>query len=78
MSNNFAVRLLPIRFSRLNHHRFPVRIPFMNIPKLGKLEEIKNLREVWTHEAREFTTWLAREGSDRADREEQRADGAAD
>ena len=61
MSNNFAVRLLPIRFSRLNHHRFPVRIPFMNIPKLGKLEEIKNLREVWTHEAREFTTWLAQE-----------------
>ncbi len=33
----------------------------MNIPKLGKLEEIKNLREVWTHEAREFTTWLAQE-----------------
>ena len=33
----------------------------MSIPKLGKLEEIKNLREVWTHEAREFTTWLAQE-----------------
>ena len=48
-------------FSRLNRHRFLVRIPTMNIPKLGKLEEIKNLREVWTHEAREFTTWLAQE-----------------
>ena len=33
----------------------------MNTPKLGKLEEIKNLREVWMHEAREFTTWLAQE-----------------
>lgn len=30
------------------------------------------------HEARKFTMWLAREGSDRADREKQRADGAAD
>ena len=33
----------------------------MSTPKLGKLEEIKNLREVWTREAREFTTWLAQE-----------------
>ena len=33
----------------------------MNTPKLGKLEEIKNLRVAWTHEARGFTTWLAQE-----------------
>lgn len=28
---------------------------------LGKLEEIKDLREVWPHEALDFTPWLAKE-----------------
>lgn len=28
---------------------------------LGKLEEIKDLREVWPHEALDFTPWLAEE-----------------
>ena len=27
--------------------------------KLGKLQEIKDLREAWPHEARDFTPWLA-------------------
>ena len=43
-------------FSRLNRRCFPVRMPTMNIPELGKLEEIKNLREMWTHEARQVMT----------------------
>lgn len=29
--------------------------------ELGKLSEMKNLREVWTHEALDFTPWLARD-----------------
>lgn len=29
--------------------------------KLGKLQEIKDLREVWPHEALDFTPWLAEE-----------------
>lgn len=29
--------------------------------KLGKLEEIKDLRKVWSHEASDFTPWLAEE-----------------
>ena len=29
--------------------------------ELGKLEKIKNLREVWPDEARDFTPWLAKE-----------------
>lgn len=28
---------------------------------LGKLEEIKDLREIWPHEALDFTPWLAKE-----------------
>ena len=28
---------------------------------LGKLEEIKDLRDVWPHEAIDFTPWLAKE-----------------
>ncbi|MCQ2438831.1 MAG: hypothetical protein MJ074_03605 [Oscillospiraceae bacterium] len=28
---------------------------------LGKLEEIKDLRDVWPHEALDFTPWLAKE-----------------
>jgi hypothetical protein len=31
------------------------------MPKLGKLEEIADLREVWPHEAQDFTPWLAEE-----------------
>ena len=31
------------------------------IPKLGKLEEISDLRKVWPHEAADFTPWLAEE-----------------
>lgn len=27
---------------------------------LGILEEIKDLREVWPHEAHDFTPWLAK------------------
>ena len=26
---------------------------------LGKLEKVENLREIWNHEAYDFTTWLA-------------------
>lgn len=29
--------------------------------KLSKLEEIQDLREIWPHEAREFTPWLAQD-----------------
>ena len=29
--------------------------------KLGKLEEIKDLRKIWSHEASDFTPWLAEE-----------------
>lgn len=39
MSTNFTVRLLLIRFSHLNRRCFHVRIPAMNTPKLGELEE---------------------------------------
>ena len=28
---------------------------------LGRLKEIKDLREVWPHEAHDFTPWLAEE-----------------
>lgn len=33
----------------------------MNITQLGKLERIDDLRQVWPHEARDFTKWLAQE-----------------
>ena len=29
--------------------------------KLGKLEQITDLRSVWKHEAKDFTPWLAKE-----------------
>lgn len=28
--------------------------------KLGKLEQITDLRSVWKHEAKDFTPWLAK------------------
>ena len=31
----------------------------MNEIKLGKLEKITNLRDVWKNEATDFTKWLA-------------------
>lgn len=35
----------------------------MNEIKLGKLEKITNLREVWKNEAADFTKWLAKESN---------------
>lgn len=29
---------------------------------LGKLEEIKDLRDIWPHEALDFTPWLTTSG----------------
>ena len=29
--------------------------------KLGKLEQITDLRSIWKHEANDFTPWLAKE-----------------
>lgn len=34
-----------------------------NMVNLGHLEEIKDLREVWPHEALDFTPWLAEENN---------------
>lgn len=33
----------------------------MSVPKLGKLERIESLKEIWEHEATSFTPWLAQE-----------------
>lgn len=35
----------------------------MNEIKLGKLKRLNNLREVWHHEAMDFTKWLSRESN---------------
>lgn len=29
--------------------------------KLGKLEQVTDLRSIWKHEAKDFTPWLAKE-----------------
>ena len=31
------------------------------VMKLGKLEQITDLRSIWKHEANDFTPWLAKE-----------------
>ena len=38
-----------------------VRQGGIKLINLGKLKEIKNLRKVWSHEALDFTPWLAEE-----------------
>ena len=35
----------------------------MNEIKLGKLEKITNLRDVWKNEATDFTKWLAKDNN---------------